>query len=122
MINIKCKRCGSEFYTASPDSIRKCPYCSFDLQSGTPVRRTEERAEIKKNCVVVKDAVKFEATATDISQKGVGIMINDMAELSIDDKIHVIIEDLDIDSVARVVWIRQAEDSRTETGVVFNFQ
>lgn len=119
MINIKCRRCGSEFYTASPESIKKCPYCSFDLQASSPVRRKEERAEIKKNCVLVKGALRLNATATDISQKGVGIRINDAAPFSIDDTIHVIIEDLDIDSVAKVVWINMEKESVIKSGIRF---
>ena len=122
MINMKCKRCGFEFYTASPESIRKCPYCGFDFQSGSPIRRKDERAEIKKNCVLVKGALRLDATATDISQNGVGIMVNKEAPLSINDTIHVIIEDLDIDSLARVVWIRKDKETKTETGLAFNYQ
>ncbi len=119
MINIKCRRCGSEFYTASPESIKKCPYCSFDLQTSAPIRRKEERAEIKKNCVLVKGALRLNATATDISEKGVGIRINDAAPFNIDDTIHVIIEDLDIDSVAKVVWINMEKKSVTKSGIRF---
>lgn len=119
MINIKCRRCGSEFYTASPESIKKCPYCSFDLQTSAPVRRKEERAEIKKNCVLVKGALRLNATATDISEKGAGIRIIDPAPLNIDDTIQVIIEDLDIDSVAKVVWISTMKKSVTKSGIRF---
>ena len=122
MLTIKCSRCGSKFYTASPESIKKCPYCSFDLRTSEPVRRQEERAEIKKDCLLVKGALSLNATATDISQKGVGIWFKDAAPLNIDDSIHIIIEALDIDSDATVVWIKQANDSRTETGLIFNPQ
>ncbi|MFQ5735868.1 MAG: PilZ domain-containing protein [Thermodesulfobacteriota bacterium] len=122
MLDITCRRCGSRFYTASPYFIKKCPYCNFDLRTKTPVRRKEERAEIKTGCLLVKGSLNLSATATDISPKGVGIVINDAAPLHIDDSIHVIIEELDIDSDAKVVWIRQADGSRTETGLIFNPQ
>ena len=121
VLNIECRRCGSKFYSASPESIQRCPYCSFDLHvSDLPVRRQEERAEIKKDCLLVKGAISFNATATDISQKGVGIKFDAEAPINIDDSIHIIIEDLDIDSYAKVVWVKQANDSMTETGLVFN--
>jgi len=120
MIDIKCKRCGSKFYTASPESIKKCPYCSFELSNKEPVRRQEERSEIDKRCLIVKGAVSLNATATDISQRGVGIRINKAVPINIDDSIHVIIEELDIDSDARVVWVKQANNLGTETGLVFN--
>lgn len=120
MLNIECRRCASQFYTASPDFIQKCPYCNFDLHTIAPVRRQEERSEIEKDCLLVKGALNLNATATDISQKGVGIRLKEAAPLNIDDSIHIIIEELDIDSDAKVVWIKQANGSGTETGLVFN--
>jgi len=120
MLNIECRRCGSRFYSASPESIKKCPYCSFDLHASEPVRRQEERAEIKKDCLLVKGALSLAATATDISQKGVGIRIHKAAPINIDDSIHIVIEELDIDSDARVVWIKQADGPMTETGLIFD--
>lgn len=121
MIQITCKRCQTEFYTASPDYIRNCPYCNFQLgSSAIPESRKEERSEISKNCVLVKGSIRLDARATDISPKGVGLKINEAVPLDIDDTIHIIIKDLDIDSIARVVWIKRAQDSKTQTGLRFN--
>lgn len=122
MINIECKKCGSRFYTASPDFVKKCPYCNAALLTSTPLRRQEERAEIKKKCLLLKGSLKVDATATDISHKGVGIRIKDAAPLNINDSIHIIIKELDIDSDAKVVWVKQAAGYRTETGLIFNSQ
>lgn len=123
MLKIRCRRCGSESFTASPENIKRCPYCNFDLQTSAPVRRKEERVEIEKDCLILKGALKVNATATDISRKGVGIRVDGSTPLNIDDTIHVIIDDLDIDSAAKVVWVRRAaKDSGTETGIIFNRQ
>ncbi len=120
MISITCKRCRSEFYTASPDYTTVCPYCSFEFKSNYPLGRQEERSEIRKNCVIIKGSLRLEARATDISPKGVGVKIDNAVPLNADDTIHIIIKDLDIDSNARVVWIRTEDGYKTQTGLLFN--
>ena len=120
MISITCKRCRSAFYTVSPDYNIICPYCSFEFKSNYPLGRHEERSEIRKDCVILKGTLRLDAEAVDISLKGVGLKIDSPVPLNPNDTIHVTIKDLDIDSDARVVWVKAQEGYKTQTGLLFN--
>lgn len=120
MINLTCKRCGSKFFTAAPDSVKRCPYCSFVFSSKDPVRRQAEREEIRKDCVLEKGSVRLDVSAVDISPKGVGIKLKGSIYLGINDAVHVTIKDFDIDSSAKVVWIKTVNDEYARVGLSFN--
>lgn len=120
MICITCKRCRSEFYTASPSKTAVCPYCNFEFKSNYSVGRQEERSEIRKDCVLIKGALRLDGRATDISPRGVGVKINAPVPFNARENIHIIIKDLDIDSDARVVWVKTEAGYKTQTGLLFN--
>jgi len=121
VISITCKRCRSQFYTVSPDYNVVCPYCRFEFKSNYPLGRHEERSEIRKECVIMKGALRLDAEAVDISRKGVGVKIESAAPLNPNETVHITIKDLDIDADARVVWVKAYEGYETQTGgLLFN--
>ncbi len=120
MISITCKRCRSDFYSVSPDYNIICPYCSFEFKSNHPLGRHEERSEIRKDCVIMRGTLRLDGEAVDISHKGVGVKIGNLAPINPNETIHITIKDLDIDTDARVVWVKAHEGYSTQTGLLFN--
>jgi len=120
VISITCKRCRAQFYTVSPDYKIICPYCNFEFKSNYPLGRHEERSQIDKDCVIRKGGLTVNAHAIDISQKGVGLKIDNPVPINPNETIHITIKDLDIDADARVVWVKSQEGYDTHTGLLFN--
>lgn len=116
MLKINCQRCRSEFYTASPATVKVCPYCGFTLDVTEPARREEERAEIDRDCVLLKGTLRLDARAVDISKKGLGVKLAGSVPFGINDTVHVIIKDFDIDANAKVVWIRKSRNTVSKAG------
>ncbi len=119
MTNLFCPRCQSNFYSAVSAGELSCPYCGFSFNSVEGEGRAEKRAAIERICRLVKDNGSHVARTVDISRAGLCINVNSPVELAADDVIHVKVKDFDLDTDARVVWVRRIDEATSKAGLSF---
>ena len=68
----------------------------------------------------MRGTLRLDGEAVDISHKGVGVIIGNLAPINPNETIHITIKDLDIDTDAKVVWVKAHEGYSTQTGLLFN--
>lgn len=119
MTNLYCHRCRSSFYTAATAGVLTCPYCGFAINTVEAEGRSEKRAAIERVCSLLKDGRSLPASTVDISKAGICIRIPSPVELSEEDTVHVRVTDFDLDTDARVVWVRRVDEMTSRAGLEF---
>lgn len=107
--NTFCSRCEEGFFTAYVCDNAQCPYCgfTFPLVCHSNIR-TYERLTSDVSANITKGEIKLLAKAFDFSKDGIGIKVEGELHCDAGDILHVLIEDHNIDSNARVIWIDDA--------------
>ncbi len=118
MVETNCPRCQSGFYTTSPELKTYCPFCGHSfMKTDYTEKRLEPRKTIEKECVLSNGFGMMTARAVDISEKGLGLVINGTVPFKKFDKL---IASLDIKSSwCQVMWIRALNETSSKAGLKF---
>lgn len=120
MRNYTCPRCSSTFYAAAINRMPlKCPYCGFALGRTGLESRLDKRSTFCGNCRLVKNGSDIPAATTDISRIGAGVVMKGAAPIKRDDTVRLEMEDIDLKSNARVVWVLQSGAGVWRAGLRF---
>lgn len=120
MLFVTCRRCRKSFDASSGHPLKKCPLCGAPVFLPESSRRNTERVEIRKGCVLFKGGLGLDATAVDISPAGAGVVLKERQSFEPDEEIRLVIEELDIDTTARVVWSDVGSEKGSTAGLVFS--
>ena len=118
MTDSVCTRCNNRFYTAYMHGEIVCPYCGFNVKAAYGDKRATKRAVIRKGCVLEAREAGNRAETVDLSTGGAGVRLGNGVDLKENDTVKIIIEELEIDFAAEVVWLRQ-KDGFTSAGLKF---
>lgn len=105
MLRIPYSECEHLSYTKGIEFFNPCIFCGF-VFSGKygPNRRGEPRVKQEIPFSLFYQGQNYEATTSNLSEKGVGIKILGKPPIEVKDILNFIIGDLSI--VARVIWVR----------------
>jgi hypothetical protein len=84
-----------------------CPYCGFNVKASDGDKRSTRRSVVRRGCVLERGDVRGAGETVDLSTSGVGIRTEADLVIREQDVLKVLIEELEIDSSAEVVWIRK---------------
>lgn len=109
MLRIPCPECEHLSYTKGVEYFNPCIFCGF-VFSGKygPSRRSEPRVEQEIPFSLSYQGQDFEATTSDLSEKGLGIKILGEPPIEAGDILNLMIGDLSI--VAKVMWVKKVTD------------
>ncbi len=113
-----CSRCNSGFYTTSPEPNTCCPFCGYSfMKTDQHEKRLEYRKPIEKKCALVNGFGMITASTVDISEKGLGLVIDGKVSLKKSDKL---VASLEVGaSWYQVKWIRALNDTSSQAGLKF---
>ena len=110
--NTFCSRCEEGFFTAYVRDDAQCPYCGFTFPLICHENiRAYERFASNVAANITRGEIKLFIKVFDFSKDGIGIKVEGELRCDAGDILHVVIEDHNIDSNARVIWIDEAGDS-----------
>ncbi len=113
-----CARCNRGFYVIASESKICCPFCGYSfMKTDKSEKRLENRKLIKKACVLANGFGMITASAVDISEKGLGLVINGKAPFKKSDKLIASLEAGA--SWYRVKWIKTFNDNSSKAGLEF---
>lgn len=119
MTNNKCPRCSTTFYTAKTNSDLTCPFCGYLIKFCPSDLRKEERAVIQRNCTIHRLNLTLTGRTINISKKGVGVNIDCIATFEPDDSLSIAIQDFELYSKAKVVWVKKNNNLTSKVGLQF---
>lgn len=106
MQKLSCPRCENPFYTAARPNNLPCPFCGNVIRPDEPDRRLGDRYPTQKGGDIVKGDVRVPVKTVDLSPSGLGIKMMGYLPFEQNEKVTVLIKDLEIDRVAEVVWTK----------------
>ena len=107
---VLCSRCQGEFYAVTvKGNSTTCPFCGYTFEIPEKERRRDERYAIQKDCSILKEGNIILARTFNISKRGLGLKVTGPMSFDVarHDLVHIIINDLEIDSDAMVVWVKR---------------
>lgn len=116
-----CPRCESKFYTAITFGDISCPFCGFGIKFTDREMRGAERHSIQKLCTLFADNAesKLVARTFDISRTGVGVCVESAFPFYVGAVLNVVIDPLEINSEAKVVWVKRSGPGFSKAGLQF---
>lgn len=114
-----CPRCLCKFYTISAGQETKCPFCGYTLRLSDLEKRAESRALIQRPCDIHFGDKKLSGQTVDIAKGGVCVKVSDDFRYDKGDTLRVVIRDFEIDTEARVVWIKRFDSFLCKAGFRF---
>ena len=109
MLRIPCPKCRKTSYTSDVESFYSCNYCGFRFSGKYgPDRRRESRAGKVIPFVLSYEDQDFEASTSDISERGICIKISGKPPMIIGDVLNLVISGLP--TAAKVMWIKKLSD------------
>lgn len=118
MKKLECARCHNPFYSASSEEKMPCPYCGFTSGDTHDDRRRKERDLTHRSCELLKGDTRVPVRVTDLSKGGVGIRMKGYLPFDEDDSVKVVIQELDIEKEARIIWARKVYGI-SKAGLIF---
>ncbi len=113
-----CPRCQREFYTTSLEPNICCPFCEYSfIKTDYTEKRLEDRKLIEKKCVLSNGFGMITARAIDISEKGLGLVINGKVPFKKSDKLVVSLADET--SWYQVKWLIALNGRSSKAGLKF---
>ena len=119
MIDNLCSRCYSKFYTSYPATDTSCPFCGFALVSQKDELRSVKRALVERDCLLLDEGNVGAGRTEDLSVKGAGVTVAGPMPFKRDDRLRVVIKDLEVDIRADVVWVKGPVGKRSRLGLRF---
>ena len=119
MNSIKCPRCQNLFYSVLSWPEFNCPFCGYTFKPADSERRTQRRAIINKDCNLLKGERNVRAQTVDISKTGLGIKMMGSMPFDVDETVKVVVRDFEIESSARLVWVRRFDGVVSRAGLKF---
>ncbi len=113
-----CPRCHCGFYSTAPVLNICCPFCGYSfIKTDHSEKRLECRKPIQKECVLANGFGMITVSAVDISEKGLGLVINGKVPFKKSDKL---IASLDIRaSWCHVMWVKALNETTFKVGLKF---
>jgi hypothetical protein len=96
-----------------------CPYCSFFFKLVDFERRGRGRVQLKRSCELKGRGEAAAAETLNVSKSGLGVRLEGKNSFKIDDTLHIVVKDFDIESQVRVVWIKPYGDCMSRVGMRF---
>ncbi len=119
MNNIACPSCNSRFYAVVSNKSLVCPFCGHGFRMVEVDKRRQKRAMIQRNCELLKEGVTVTAQTVDISKSGIGVRAMGVVPFNVNDTLNVVVKDFDINSRAKVVWIKRFDNVAARAGLRF---
>ena len=118
--NTLCQACDETFFTDYLHPGISCPYCGAAVELiGFVAIRSCKRLASDSPCHVDKEGAKFVMQLFDISDEGVGIQTKNDLQIDAGDTVNISIENPEIKSKARVVWIDISDTCLNRAGLKF---
>lgn len=116
-----CPRCRFNFFTAISGSELVCPFCGFFFRVPRMERRGQERVPLRRECDLCRDDICYRGQTIDVSRGGVCVSLLSTGgpPFDIGETVHMVVNEFDIDSDAKVVWTRSIEPDYHKMGLVF---
>ncbi|MBI5588817.1 MAG: PilZ domain-containing protein [Deltaproteobacteria bacterium] len=114
-----CPRCLCKFYTISAGREINCPFCGFSLRLSDIEKRAESRALIQRPCDLHRGGYSLSGQTVDISKGGICVKLGVDFRYDKGDTIRVVIKDFEIDTEAKVVWIKKFDSFICKAGLRF---
>lgn len=120
MPNTECNRCKESFLSNHINDVRTCPYCGFlfKVADYSGMRRTE-RVPINNICNFLKDSSPYSTQAYQISKHGIAIKSSMNLPLNLYDCLNIVINDFELKSEVKVVWLEKQSNGTTIVGMEF---
>jgi len=116
MLRIPCPKCRKTSYTSDVESFYTCNFCGFKFSGKHgPDRRRESRIEKVMPLILSFKNQDFEASTSDISDKGMCIKISSRPDIVLGDVVNVTASDFSVE--AKVMWVKKLSG-----GAVAGFQ
>jgi len=74
---------------------------------------------LEKSCDLLKGKAHLSGHTVDISRAGIGVTLTESAVIDKGDTLHIVVQEIEIDSSAQVVWVEKLNGGQMRAGLRF---
>jgi len=106
MLRLICPGCKKDSYSSEVELFNICPYCGIKFSGRHGLdKRLEKRTPQDMPVVLSYQGMELQATACDISERGVGIRLQNSASVMPGDELDLTIGNTQVR--AKIMWVKK---------------